>query len=253
MSKTHTMKRPLASSVKTLRPLKKSKKSKTSRPYDSSSDVEIDYAENTAARSNNSNADSPGHAIDVPDSSAPRSQHGSDADSSASDMDASNNGQPKKRKRHDPTVFATSISKILGTKLSTAKRSDPILSRSTAAATASKELVDARLETRAKHRLRDEKRAAQERGRIRDVLALDDPSISTADVIEGERQLKKIAQRGVVKLFNAVRAAQVKGEQAAREARQTGVVGIQQREEKVTEMSKKGFLELVAAGGKSSK
>ena len=63
--------------------------------------------------------------------------------------------------------------------------------------------------------------------------------------MEEERQLRKTAQRGVVKLFNAVRAAQMKGE----EARKEGGTG-KRRDERVGEMSKRGFLELVAGGGK---
>ena len=73
--------------------------------------------------------------------------------------------------------------------------------------------------------------------------------VSAAQIAEQERKLRKTAQRGVVKLFNAVRAAQVKGEEAARKARGKGLVGQGRREEKVGEMSKKGFLDLIAGGG----
>lgn len=62
---------------------------------------------------------------------------------------------------------------------------------------------------------------------------------------EQERRLRKTAQRGVVKLFNAVRAAQVKGEEAGRERKG----GREAREERVREMGREGFLELVAGGG----
>jgi hypothetical protein len=72
---------------------------------------------------------------------------------------------------------------------------------------------------------------------------------STVETTEIEKRLRKTAQRGVVKLFNAVRAAQIKGEEAARKARTKGVVGQGRREEKINEMSKKGFLELIAGGG----
>lgn len=68
-------------------------------------------------------------------------------------------------------------------------------------------------------------------------------------MVEQERRLKKTAQRGVVKLFNAVRMAQVRGEEARKEAVGKGIVGAKRKEEKVGEMSKKGFLELVASGG----
>jgi len=168
----------------------------------------------------------------------------------SSDSDADTTSSTKKRKRNDPDAFATSMSKILGSKLSSTKRSDPVLSRSMAAATATKELAESKLEQKARHKLRQEKREALERGRIKDIMGLESTEINTADILEQERRLKKTAQRGVVKLFNAVRAAQVRGEEAAREARKAGVVGMAKREEKVNEMSKKGFLELIAGGGK---
>ena len=70
-------------------------------------------------------------------------------------------------------------------------------------------------------------------------------------MLEQEKKLKKMAQRGVVKLFNAVRMAQVRGEEARKEAVNKGVVGEGRKKERVGEMSKKGFLELVASGGGS--
>ena len=69
-----------------------------------------------------------------------------------------------------------------------------------------------------------------------------------AVIREQEKKLRKTAQRGVVKLFNAVRAAQIKGEEAAR---QGGAAG--RKKERVAEMSKEGFLELVAGGGEKGK
>lgn len=155
-----------------------------------------------------------------------------------------------KKKRNDPTAFATSISKILDTKLSTAKRSDPVLSRSKSAADANKTLADQKLEAKAKAQIRAEKHAAREKGRVRDVLGLETDGVETGKVVEMERRLKKTAQRGVVRLFNAVRAAQVQGEKARLHASNTGVVGIGKREEKVNEMSKQGFLDLIGSGGK---
>ena len=168
----------------------------------------------------------------------------------SSDSDADTTTSTKKRKRNDPDAFATSMSKILGSKLSSTKRSDPVLSRSKTAETITKELAEAKLEQKARHKIRQEKREALERGRIKDILGLESTEINTAHILEQERKLKKTAQRGVIKLFNAVRAAQVRGEEAAREAKRAGVVGMAKREEKVNEMSKKGFLELIAGGGK---
>ncbi|TEY35958.1 hypothetical protein BOTCAL_0571g00070 [Botryotinia calthae] len=188
----------------------------------------------------------------------------SNSDSENSDDDSDTNSNPnliKARKRNDPEAFATSMSKILGSKLSASKRSDPVLSRSQTAIEASKEMTDLALEKKAKHKMREEKKAAMEKGRVKDVLGASTafdasnghgngenvPSVQAT--MELEKRLRKTAQRGVVKLFNAVRAAQVKGEEAAKEARQKGVVGQGRREEKINEMSKKGFLDLIAGGG----
>ena len=184
---------------------------------------------------------------------------GSNSDSE-DDEDSDTNSNPnliKRRKRNDPEAFATSMSKILGSKLSTSKRSDPVLSRSVNAIQASKEITDLALEKKAKQKMKDDKRMSMEKGRVKDVLGASTAfdaekgkeGVSVQETMELEKRLRKTAQRGVVKLFNAVRAAQVKGEEAAREARLKGVVGHGRREERVNEMSKKGFLELIAGGG----
>ncbi|KAF8853468.1 Rrp15p-domain-containing protein [Acephala macrosclerotiorum] len=181
----------------------------------------------------------------------------SDSESGSDDEDNENPNMIRKRKRNDPEAFATSMSKILGAKLSTSKRSDPVLSRSATAIQASKEITDLALEKKARHKMRAEKREALDKGRVKDVLGAstafdaangkEGPSVQ--ETMELEKRLRKTAQRGVVKLFNAVRAAQVKGEEAARDARAKGLVGQGRREEKVNEMSKKGFLDLIAGGG----
>jgi hypothetical protein len=185
---------------------------------------------------------------------------GSNSDSEDDEEVSDTNSNPnlvKKRKRNDPEAFATSMSKILSSKLSTSKRSDPVLSRSANAIQASKEITDLALEKKAKRNMKDERRVALDKGRVKDVLGVSTAfdaangreGGSVQETMELEKRLRKMAQRGVVKLFNAVRAAQIKGEEAAREARDKGVVGQGRREEKVNEMSKKGFLELIAGGG----
>ena len=57
--------------------------------------------------------------------------------------------------------------------------------------------------------------------------------------------MKKTAQRGAVRLFNAVRASQIKAEQALLEAKGAPRA---EREEKVKEMSREGFLNLIKSG-----
>ena len=173
--------------------------------------------------------------------------------SSASEPTSPNPSTSSKKssKRNDPAAFASSISAILGSKLSNTKRSDPVLARSTTAAEANASIANYKLETKARIKLRQDKKEALDRGRVRDVLLGTDAGdiVDVGAMMEEEKRLRKTAQRGVVKLFNAVRQAQVRGEEAARNAK--GTRG--RREEKVGEMSKKGFLELVAGGGTAPK
>jgi fusion and transport protein UGO1 len=173
-----------------------------------------------------------------------------DSDHESETSMSSSNAAAEKKKRNDPNAFATSMSKILDTKLSTSKRSDPVLSRSKTAAEANKSLADSKLESKARAQIKHEKRALLEKGRVKDVLGLENENVATGAVMEEEKRLKKTAQRGVVKLFNAVRAAQVKAETAMKVAKQEGVVGLGKREERMNEMSKQGFLDLISSGGK---
>jgi hypothetical protein len=167
----------------------------------------------------------------------------SDEDGGEEETDGVGRRKPTS-KRNDPEAFSTSISKILSTKLSQSARRDPVLSRSKDAVETSAALANERLEKKAKAKLRADRKEDLERGRVKDVLGLS--SGQAGDIAEEEKRLRKIAQRGVVKLFNAVRAAQVKAEQAAKEERKKGTIGMANRQEKVNEMSKQGFLELIA-------
>ena len=140
-----------------------------------------------------------------------------------------------------------------------------MLSRSATAQDANASLANSKLEAKAKRKMRDDRRAALERGRVKDVLLGTTVAAAAAGEVgdgggvggdgegekksvgqlqEEERRLRKTAQRGVVKLFNAVRASQVKAEEARAKGGTRG-----RKEVRVEEMSKLGFLEMVAAGG----
>ena len=175
--------------------------------------------------------------------------------------------QRKTPKRHDPDIFANSMASILSSKVAASKREDPVLVRSKAAHSETKDLAESKLEAKARRTLREERRLAKEKGHVRDVLLGEPVDIvsrlgnptdtvegtqpSAAAVAEQERRLRKTAQRGVVKLFNAVRAAQVRSEEASRALREKGVVGQQKREEKIGEMGRQAFLDMVSGGGKT--
>lgn len=85
-----------------------------------------------------------------------------------------------------------------------------------------------------------------QKGRTTDVLGIERGI--AGEVAEKEKQLRKIGTRGVVQLFNAFRGAHERAETARKEERGRGTVGMGERERKVGEVSKEGFLELI--GGK---
>ncbi|CUS07486.1 unnamed protein product [Tuber aestivum] len=198
---------------------------------------------------NNASEDSGSEADGYPlpsSASATNTEDDSDSDDNLSDLLTSTQRPAKKRKRNDPEVFSTTMSKILSSHLTTTARKDPVLVRARHSAA---EVDESRIEAKARRVLREERRKELEKGRVREVIPKDDDE-AARKALELEKRLRKTAQRGVIKLFNAVRAAQVKGEEGSRAVKREGVVGIVKREEKVTEMSKQGFLSLIQSGGK---
>ncbi|KAL1970864.1 hypothetical protein VTN77DRAFT_2698 [Rasamsonia byssochlamydoides] len=205
----------------------------------------------TNASEDDSESDEDGDDDSSGDESGSDASSEDDSSDNESSLDGKtkNNNQRRVPKRNDPAAFSTSISKILATKLPTSARADPVLSRSKAAAQTTEELANEKLEKQARAKLRAEKKEELDRGRIRDVLGIERGV--AGQTAEEEKRLRKIAQRGVVKLFNAVRAAQVRGEEAAREERRKGTIGVEERKKAVNEVSKQGFLELI--NGKKGK
>ncbi|RYP38843.1 hypothetical protein DL767_002405 [Monosporascus sp. MG133] len=206
-------------------------------------------AKDASSDASDSDAES-GHSSGEEDDEDEDEDGDSDADTTATST------ARNKSKRNDPSAFATSISKILSTKLSSGRRADPVLARSADAHQAAREAVDSALESKARKQLREQKRLASEKGRVRDVLTgggwgteQGGKEGSVADAQAAERRLRKVAHRGVIVLFRAVREAQERAAQTEREARKDGVFGVKSREEKVSEMSRQGFLDLIASGG----
>ncbi len=246
---------------KTERPKKRIRKQKEYHSSSEESDQESgeDFAPFDLADADD-NAGVESVAIDKQGNSTDTSITGQSSDSEdgtsslSFDEDRDDSIRPGKKrrptsKRNDPNAFSTSISKILSTRLSQSARKDPVLSRSREAVEIGNVIANEKLERRAKAKIRADRIEELERGRVKDVLGLQ--SGMAGEVAEEEKKLRKIAQRGVIKLFNAVRAAQVKAEEAAREARKKGTIGSANREEKINEMSKQGFLDLISGDSKT--
>lgn len=134
------------------------------------------------------------------------SDEGSSDEEAEDEASASENDEDEhvsKKSKKDSQAFSKAITAILGSKVKAHDRQDPILVR---AKKAGKDIEASRLEAKAKRALAAEKKQSVDKDRIKTLYTGD-----TADLqgqLEYEKKLKKTAQRGVVKLFNAIQASQ---------------------------------------------
>ncbi|KAI8060542.1 Rrp15p-domain-containing protein [Gongronella butleri] len=157
---------------------------------------------------------------------------GSDND----DMDA-----PKQSKKGSAEAFSEAMTNILGSTLTGSDRKQPILARSKGT---ERKLEDEKLEYKARKMLTAEKRKLKDQGRV----------IPNFTTFEYEKRLRKVATRGVVKLFNAIRMQQKLTETAVDEATvQSGTMIAKEKAKNVSTMSKANFLDLLKSGNTPSK
>ena len=142
-----------------------------------------------------------------------------------------------RRKKNDPADFATAMSKILGSNLTSTNRKNPILARSLESKKLDEADADEKLTIKARRQLLAEKKERLEKNHNATVIGTTDAE--QAEIIERERHLRKTAQRGVVKLFNAIHASQ-----AASRPVKAGA-GVKKREAQAAETSKSVFLQMI--------
>ncbi|CAL9736672.1 ribosomal RNA-processing protein 15 [Monosporozyma servazzii] len=194
--------------------------------------------------------------LDLADvSSADEDENAKSSDQNNSEQEdtaeVSDDDFPKKRKskksKHDDgsKEFSSAVSAILSSHLKAYDRKDPIMARNKKVL---KQNDADKLEAKAKKAMTTEKKKLLDKVRKRDILprATDDSGEDIRTILEKESKLRKIAQKGVVKLFNAILSTQVKTDKEVSE--QLGDVrNKQEREQLITEVSKEKFLDLVKA------
>ncbi|ODV82395.1 Rrp15p-domain-containing protein [Suhomyces tanzawaensis NRRL Y-17324] len=150
----------------------------------------------------------------------------------------------KKKKNLDDgsESFAGAFNAILGSRLKAYDRKDPILARNKLTI---KKLESDKLEAKAKRALLSEKKSLHDKHRITELLPSANEPGKVREIIENERKLKKVAQKGVVRLFNAVLSTQVRTNQDMDKE----IGGQSKKEELMNEISKEKFLDLVQAAG----
>lgn len=149
----------------------------------------------------------------------------------------------KKSKKTETESFSNAMNALLDTHLKAYDRKDPILARSKKEL---KKFDDDKLEQKAKRLLLLEKKKKLTANRNKDLLPQDDAT--ARQILQHEKQLKKTAQRGVIKLFNAILMTQTSTEEDINNEK--GYLGLTKKKELVNEISKEKFLDLVQNVGK---
>lgn len=166
----------------------------------------------------------------------------------SSDYDGEDDEVPKLKKKKNlddgSESFANAFNAIVGSRLKAYNRKDPILAKNK---TTLKKLESDKLEAKAKRLILSEKKQIHDKHRIKNLLPSADEPEKVRTIIQNERQLKKVAQKGVVRLFNAVLSTQIKTNQELGQEK----VGQAKKEELMNEISKEKFLDLVQAAGQS--
>lgn len=177
-----------------------------------------------------------------------------DLSESEAEDDETDDEFPMKKKskmsKHDDgsKEFSSAVNAILSSHLKAYDRKDPIMARNKKVL--KKNEAD-KLESQARKAIANEKRKLLNKARKKEiipVLSKDSEVTSTEirQILEKESKLRKVAQKGVVKLFNAILSTQVKTDKEVSE-NLSNVKNQKERKELITEVSKEKFLDLVKA------
>ncbi|KAF9184753.1 hypothetical protein BGZ51_003156 [Haplosporangium sp. Z 767] len=142
-------------------------------------------------------------------------------------------GVKKTSKKHTEENMAEAMSKILGSSLRKADASMPILARSRGV---ERKLEEEKMEAKAKKAITNEKRRLANKDRVK-------PDYTG---MEYEKKLRKVATRGVVQLFNAIKAQQKATEDLTEKVRPITT----NSKDKVANLTKASFLDLLKSGTK---
>ncbi|KAF8529436.1 Rrp15p-domain-containing protein [Gautieria morchelliformis] len=112
----------------------------------------------------------------------------------------------RKRRATSPSRFGAALESLLST-----RGPDGVAAPMSLKPGVGRRQKEEKLERGARKVLAGEKKEREEKGRVKDVIG--------GWGVEGERALRKVAQRGVIKLFNAVQQSQAEAEQTSKGAK----------------------------------
>ncbi|KFH63375.1 hypothetical protein MVEG_10785 [Podila verticillata NRRL 6337] len=154
-------------------------------------------------------------------------------ESDADDFEGMPAAAKKVSKKHTEENMAEAMSKILGSTLRKADASTPILARSRGA---ERKLEEEKMEAKAKKAITNEKKRLANKDRVK-------PDYTG---MEYEKKLRKVATRGVVQLFNAIKAQQKATDDLTEKVRPITT----NSKDKVASLTKASFLDLLKSGTK---
>lgn len=167
------------------------------------------------------------------DASDSENEDGDESGDGSEENDDEAESEEEKKPRKDK--FEDAMSAILGSRVKAHDQENPILIRNKRPA---KEIEDAKEEGKARKALRAERVHKKDKARLRNIIPKDPEE--AGDMLANEKRLKKIAQRGVVRLMNAINAAQ--------NAAIAELQGEQQPQQPGADMSKEKFLDMLRMG-----
>ncbi|KAI9270842.1 Rrp15p-domain-containing protein [Sporodiniella umbellata] len=217
----------------TMAPVKKFKKQRkvVEKPVEESdSEEEVMDLEQPTSEESGSEDDLEMDEADIDDMSDDEEEEEGD------EFDSSEVNKTKTPKKYSSEAFSDAMAKMLASSLKGNEKNQPILARSK---NVERKIEDEKLDYKARKILSAQKKAEKERGRII-------PDYTTFDY---EKKLRKVATRGVVKLFNAIRTQQKVTEVAVYDAKNKSKSTIaSEKAREASTLSKSNFLDLLKAG-----
>lgn len=187
-------------------------------------------------------------------SSASEAENSSESDFDLDDIENTNVVKKQKMSKNDDGAeqFSSAMSAILGSHLKQYDRIDPIMARQKKAL---EKIEQDKLDEKARKLLSREKKKFLTKSRKSEIIPQDiTEDNSVQRLLEQEKKLKKIAQKGVVRLFNVITTTQLKTERQVNEKlASSNIKSIIHKEKEqsklISEVSKETFLDLVKAAG----
>lgn len=180
----------------------------------------------------------------------PKEEENADDDGNETDDEFPRKKKSNNSKHDDGSAdFSSAVNAILSSHLKAYDRKDPIMARNKKVL---KDNESSKLEYKAKKALVAEKKKLLTKTRKTDIIPIASDEHHTGEeireIIAKEARLRKVAQKGVVKLFNAILSTQVRTNKEVSD-NLSDIKNNQERKQLITEVSKEKFLDLVKAAG----